>query len=433
MLNVVKHMNLVIAVLFTLGYFYQIVYTIVGLMKKNKQPIIIPSKQHKFAALICARNEKEVISEIIGSLKRQKYPHKLLDIYVLADNCTDNTAALAREAGAIVYERENDQQVGKGYALDYLLKKIRLEHFDESYDGYFVFDADNIVEENFVCEMNKIFDKGYDVITCYRNSKNFADNWITAGYSIWFLREARFLNFPRMLLGTNCAISGTGFCVSDQLIRENGGWPFNTMTEDIEFTVNCAVNNRRIGYCDKAMVYDEQPTTFLQSYYQRLRWSKGFYQVNIKYSASLAKKMVTCGGRRGHTCYDMFMTIAPCMLLSLFIIIFNAVVGVAFWNATPYVSFLIKREVLHFILFSFLNLYIGVFICGILTVVTEWDMIKVTNFRKVRYLLSFPLFMSTYIPIAVIALFQKVEWRHIQHTSVSSVKNVAAALTRKNI
>ncbi len=201
------------------------------------------------------------------------------------------------------------------------MKKIQLDHFDAAYDGYFVFDADNIVDEHFVCEMNKVFDKGYDVITCYRNSKNFSDNWITAGYSIWFLREARFLNFPRMLLGTNCAISGTGFCVSNKLIRENGGWPFNTMTEDIEFTVDCAVNDHCIGYCDKAMVYDEQPTTFLQSYYQRLRWSKGFYQVNWKYSANLAKKALTCGGRRSHTCYDMFMTIAPCMLLSLFVII----------------------------------------------------------------------------------------------------------------
>ncbi len=120
MFNVVRTMNFTIAVLFTLGYFYQIVYTVIGLIRKNMQPVIIPSKQHKFAALICARNEKEVIYEIVTSLEKQKYPKNLLDVYVLADNCTDNTAALAKKAGAIVYERENTQQVGKGYALDYL-------------------------------------------------------------------------------------------------------------------------------------------------------------------------------------------------------------------------------------------------------------------------------------------------------------------------
>jgi cellulose synthase/poly-beta-1,6-N-acetylglucosamine synthase-like glycosyltransferase len=205
------------------------------------------------------------------------------------------------------------------------------------------------------------------------------------------------------------------------------------MTEDIEFTVDCAVNDHCIGYCDKAMVYDEQPTTFFAVLHQRLRWSKGFYQVNLKYGVNLAKKALSCGGRRGHTCYDMFMTIAPCMLLSLLVIVFNAITGIAFLNATPYVAFLIKREVAHFILFTFLNLYLGVFLIGVLTVASEWNMIKETNFRKVKYLLVFPLFMTTYIPIAVIALFQKVEWKHIQHTSVSTLDNAVAAIGRKNM
>ena len=339
-LNVVKYMNVAIAILFTLGYFYQIVYTVIGFIKRNKWKETEAKKQHKFAALICARNESEVIEEIIESLKNQNYPKQLLDIYVLADNCTDNTAKLAADSGAIVYERTNKEKVGKGYALDYLLKMIRLEHYQEGYEGYFVFDADNIVDKNFAREMNKVFDKGYDVITCYRNSKNFTKNWITAGYSTWFLREARYLNFPRYLLGTNCAISGTGFTVSDKIIRENGGWPFSTMTEDIEFTANCAVNNHRIGYSDKAVVYDEQPETFHQSYIQRLRWSKGFYQVNVRYSLDLFKKIFK-GGRRGHTCYDMFMTIAPGMLLSLLIIMFNVVIGISCFSATPYMLSLI--------------------------------------------------------------------------------------------
>ena len=134
-----------------------------------------------------------------------------------------STARVARKAGAIVYSRFDRTQVGKGYALNYLFEKLRSERSDLGYEGFFVFDADNLVDPNFVAEMNKVFDTGrYQAITCYRNSKNFGSNWISAGYSLWFLREARFLNFPRMLLGTNCAISGTGFlemCIRDRCSR----------------------------------------------------------------------------------------------------------------------------------------------------------------------------------------------------------------------
>lgn len=87
---------------------------------------------------------------------------------------------------------------GKGYALGYLLHELKADIGESGYDGFFVFDADNIIAPNFVNEMNKVFDTGdYQALTSYRNSKNFADNWISAGYGLWFMREARFLNFPR--------------------------------------------------------------------------------------------------------------------------------------------------------------------------------------------------------------------------------------------
>ena len=100
-----------------------------------------------------------------------------------------------------------------------------------------MFDADNLVDPQFVREMNKMFDTGeYAALTSYRNSKNFCDNWISAGYALWFLREARYLNRPRTQLGVNCAVSGTGFPVAADVIREDGGWPYHLLTEDIEFS-----------------------------------------------------------------------------------------------------------------------------------------------------------------------------------------------------
>jgi len=97
----------------------------VGLHSKRKRKKhTLPRKLHKYAVLIAARNEQAVIGELIRSIKNQKYPKWLVDVFVVADNCTDNTAQRAREAGAIVYERFNQNHKGKGYALNYLLGEI---------------------------------------------------------------------------------------------------------------------------------------------------------------------------------------------------------------------------------------------------------------------------------------------------------------------
>ena len=366
--------------------------------------------------MISARNEAGVIAELIHSLKEQRYPQDCLDIYVVADNCTDNTAEVSRQAGAIVYERFNQNKKGKGYAMDYLFRRLKEEGKD-CYDGYFVFDADNLVDPNFTAEMNKVFDSGnYGAITCYRNSRNFGDNWISSGYAIWFLREARFLNFPRMLLGTNCHVSGTGFLINADVIRENGGWPFHLLTEDIEFSVSCALKGRRIGYCDKAVIYDEQPTTFRQSWDQRLRWSKGFYQVNANYSAALTRGFLRKPTRQSWSCYDMFMTVAPGMLLTLVTLAFNLVVCLACWGQPVYITNKILAVSGSFACSTVVNFYLGLLLFGALTVLSEWKQIQIPTYKKILYVFTFPIFMFTYVPISLAALVRKVEWKPIYHT-----------------
>ena len=414
LLEFVKSLNFAIVILFTLLYFYQGIYIVVGLVRRRWTDRHQPKKLHRFAAIVSARNEEAVIGELLESLRKQNYPQELLDLYVVADNCTDHTAAAARQAGAFVYERFDQKRRGKGYAMDYLFRRLKEEGKDV-YDGYFVFDADNLVDPNFVSEMDRTFDRGYDAVTCYRNSKNFGSNWISAGYSIWFLREARFLNFPRTLLGTNCHVSGTGFLVSAQVIRDNGGWPFHLLTEDIQFSVDCAIKGRRIGYCDRAVVYDEQPTTFRQSWDQRLRWSKGFYQVDRKYALPLLRGCLR-GGRRGLSCYDMFATVAPGMLLTVLIILFNAVILAACFTQPHYMARRIVDVTLGFIASDLWNFYVGLLAYGMITVVSEWRRIDATPMQKIGYVFTFPIFMFTYIPISVVALVRRVEWKPIYHT-----------------
>ena len=194
MLRFLESMQWVLFIFFTAAYAYQIFYLLVGLWGKQRGGVE-NAELHRYAAIISARNESAVIGRLIRTLKEQDYPSELLDVIVVADNCTDNTAEVARSAGAIVYERFNKVQVGKGYALDYLFKHIFEEQGEDAYDAFFVFDADNIVDPQFVREMNKMYDTGeYSALTSYRNSQNFCANWISAGYALWFLRESRFLN-----------------------------------------------------------------------------------------------------------------------------------------------------------------------------------------------------------------------------------------------
>lgn len=414
-LELVEILNFSMAILFTILYLYQVIYVVVGLIRRHWQDRHQPSCLHRFAAVVLARNEENVIEELLESLQNQKYPKELLDLYVVADNCTDRTADIARAAGVFVYERFDDVHKGKGYAMDFLFKHLKQEGKND-YDGYFIFDADNLVDPNFVWEMNRTFDEGYDALTSYRNSKNFGDNWISAGYSIWFLREARFLNFPRMLLGTNCHVSGTGFLVSAKVIEENGGWPFHLLTEDIQFSVDSAIRGRRIGYCDKAVIYDEQPTTFHQSWDQRLRWSKGFYQVDWAYTVPLLKGCFR-KGRLGTSCYDMFVTIAPGMLLTVAMLLVNTLLLITCITQPTYISNQALRGLVDSIVFAFLSFYLVFFVYGLVTVISEWQHIASTPLRKIGYVFTFPLFMFTYIPIAIAALVKKVEWKPIYHTA----------------
>lgn len=418
MLSFINNFNFVILIFFTLCYSYQFVYAFVALVSKPKTKTA--KKLHRYAVIISARNESAVIGELIKSIKQQNYPAELVDIYVVADNCTDNTAEVSRNAGAIVYERFNQQYVGKGYALDYIFNIIHSSPKKDAYDGYFVFDADNLLDENYIAEMNKVFDSGYRVVTSYRNSKNYATNWISAGYSLWFLREAKYLNNARMQLGTSCAISGTGFLIHSDIIKENGGWKHHLLTEDIEFSIDSVIKGEIIGYCGAAKIYDEQPSSFEQSWNQRLRWSKGFYQVFGKYGAKLAKSVVK---RRSFSCYDMLMTISPAMFVTIASVFTNLVflmIGMfSLGNNTAIIP-----TTLMAIASSFLNFYCILYFFGLLTTITEWNQIHCSAGKKIFYTFTFPIFIFTYIPIAIVALFKKVEWTPITHSVVKSIEEV---------
>lgn len=423
----VVNIDFIVGAIFFMLYFYQIVFFLIPFIKKDK-----PHKEtelHRYAVLISARNEENVIESLVNSIHHQDYNQELIDIYVIADNCTDNTADSAENAGATVFVRNDMKNVGKGYALDYAIKRIFGDKGEDFYDGFMVFDADNLLDTNFISAMNKTFSDGYKIVTSYRNSTNYGTNWITAGYALWYIRESAFLNHSRMLCGSGCAISGTGFLMHKDIVKELNGWGYYLLTEDIEFSIANAIKGERIAFCSEAILYDEQPRTFKQSWTQRLRWARGFLQVFGKYGGKLLKGIFTpkktFKGAR-FTSFDMSMTVIPAVFMTMIIAIINAVAVIfALHNGENPLPMGISLAQ------WVCGVYFSLFCMGFVTVLSEHKRIHTSKWKKIKYLFTFPIFQFTYVPISIVAIFKKVRWEPTRHHG-PSVSTEKIEQTREN-
>ena len=388
------------------GVVYQAVCILISLFTK---PIKFPDApmDKRYAVLISARNEANVIGNLITCIQTQTYPTELVDIWLVADNCTDNTAEVARNMGCHVIERFNKELVGKGYALTYLLDQMNDSGASDPYDAFFLFDADNKLDKHYVEEMNKAFQSGFKILTSYRNSVNLSDNWVSSGSALWFIRESRFLSASRMWLGNSCHVGGTGFMFSQEIMRRNNGWKFHLLTEDLEFTMDSLLHGDRIGYCGTAILYDEQPVTFAQSWRQRLRWSKGFLQVFRYYGPALVKRAIR---ERDFSAVDFTLLLCPFTVIGIARVLLGllfATCGFVTWQSqlsslTGWTSGIVTSV-------------IGMMALAALTIIVERDQIGATNKELFAYVLSFPIYMFSYVPISFQAMFAKSEWKPIEH------------------
>ncbi len=395
-----------------LCYAYQVVYIIISLIKKprvRKEAKVL----HKYAFIISARNEENVIAQLCDSIWAQNYPRELMSIYVVADNCTDSTAKVARERGACVLERFNDKLVGKGYALEELFSHIKDTVGFDCFDGYIIVDADNILDKNYLSEMNKCLDGGAKIATCYRNVKNYGDNWISAGYSLWFLRESKQLNATRDLIGTTSEIHGTGFLISKDIIKRQGGWVHHLLIEDVQFTVENVLLGERVEYAHDAIIYDEQPTSFMVSWWQRKRWCRGYLQILKRYGLKLGSAFLR---GKGFSNFDMIMSMCPAFFITVAAVATNVLAMLLTLIFEPYDLLPTLMASANMIISSYLLFAL----VGLITVATEWGRIHTSNAKKIWSAFTFPVFMATYIPIAAASLFSGTEWKPIKHNPVGN-------------
>ena len=393
----------------TIYWAYQIVVSFCSLIKLKDKKLLI-EKDHKFMAVIPAHNEEAVIKNLVESLAAQNYPKELHDIYVIADNCTDATAELAKEAGAIVLKRFDEKNKTKGHALNWFIKQKIEENAD--YDALCVFDADNIVDKNFLKNMNKKLCQGEEVVQGYRDIKNPTDSWITGGYAIFYWMMHRFYHLARYNLGLSPLLNGTGFMVKFDLLKPNG-WQTITLTEDIEFSLINIAQGRKLGWAVDAIVYDEQPVSFKASWSQRSRWTVGHLQCMKEYT----KKLID--GVRTHKTLMNFDGALYLFGIPLMILTF-ALLGV---NTLLYVG---AEMTLSELVGHFARYLIATFILPVLTGVAIMALEKKPIKPMLTGILMYPVFMGSWILINIKCLIKpNTKWEKIEHVRDINIKEVS--------
>ena len=407
-----KYLNVLqqaIVFIITIFWIYNIGISVCSLIKFKDKPLKT-NKKHKFMAIIPAHNEAAVVANLVKSLKEQNYPKELLDIYVIADNCTDNTAEIAKEAGAIVYERFDATKKTKGYAMQWFLKQKIEENAD--YDAFCVFDADNVAMPDFIKNMNKKLCQGEEVVQGYRDIKNPTDNWITAGYALFYWTMHRFYHLARYNVGLSPLLNGTGFMVKFDVIKPNG-WQTETLTEDIEFSLINMCQGRKLGWATDAVVFDEQPTGFKQSWTQRMRWSVGHIQCFKIYTKQLAKNAIK---NRKMVTFDGFLYLMgmPLLIITLSLLLLNVIIFSGHGMTGAELAWNIGRYVFATFLLTPLSAAFAMIL----------DKRKIKPMLK--GLLCYPAFMGSWILINIKALIKpNTTWEKIEHVRSIDVKELS--------
>ncbi len=415
---------LAIGTFWTLAYAYKAIFFIIGLFHYKKfKPT---ENKHKYAICVPARNEEKVIKNFLESVKNQDYPLEKITVFVIANNCTDSTAQVARDFDAgklnvVVYERDNEQERTKGFALKYLFEQIQKDYGIEAFDGYYIFDADNVIMQDYLTKMNEAFDEGNKIITSFRNSKNINRNWISFGYAMHWMRTCLTENRGKGVLNQACRIQGTGYLFANELVKN--GWTETSLTEDRSFCSKAVVQNYRITYCDEAVFFDEQPYTLKVAFRQRLRWAKGNLQCALKNCPKLLRNMFD-RKKTFTTSYDYFFLNFPRhieagarrivrYILQLVIAIHTAEIAGWFWGIT--VGYLSGR----------ILPWIGQMLIEVAVFIKYGKRIEKGKLLPTLFhVLMFPFFDVIGKWSMYIAVFKKVEWKPIPHDTVMDVEKL---------
>ncbi|MCJ8013296.1 glycosyltransferase [Paenibacillus sp. KQZ6P-2] len=389
---------------------YQFAFSILGLYRKKKKHHYPATKS--FAVLVAAHNEEQVVGALMENLKQLDYPKELYDVFVICDNCTDNTAKIVREHGMNACVRTNNNLRGKGYAIEWMLKELWA--MPRQYDAVVMFDADNLADVNFLKEMNDDLCAGARVIQGYIDTKNPEDSWITAAYGISYWYINRLWQLSRHNMNMANFLGGTGMCFENNLLKEIG-WGATSLVEDLEFTMRSVKRGVYPKFNYDAKVFDEKPLTFKASARQRLRWMQGHFTVARRYFFPLLWASIK---ERSIVKLDLALYGANVYIVLLtFLMTAVMFVDNAFFNG-PHIANLYGHLP---VWLSFIAIAANVF-----TFLAAMFLEKVTYKKVYLYLVLFPIYLISWFPITFYAFFTQnnKQWSHTEHTRVVRLEEV---------
>ena len=267
--------------------------------------------------------------------------------------------------------------------------------------------------------MNQKLCQGEDVVQGYRDIKNPTDNWITAGYALFYWTMHRLYHLARYNIGLSTLLNGTGFMVRFDLIKPNG-WQTETLTEDIEFSLKTIIQGKKVGWATDAIVYDEQPTSFKQSWSQRSRWTVGHMQCVKRYTMELANSVKE---HKTLTSLDGLLYMigtTPMLVLTVLLMVVNCIMYSA--NAMNNAEFIIN--IMNYLVPTLL-LPVGT---AILAMILDKKPIK----SMVKGLICYPLFMGSWVIINIKCLFKReTKWEKIDHVRDIKIAEVKEEIPEK--
>ena len=314
---------------------------------------------------------------------------------MLPNNCTDRTAEAARRAGAQVLEMPASVR-SKGAALHTAAKALLRSA--RNYDAFCVFDADNEADPAFLSEMNRALDRTA-IVKSRILAKNRTQAGISACYDIYFCSANHFLNRAREAVGLSARVIGTGFAIRRDLLEALDGFPCRTLTEDAELYAACLCRGARIGYCETAVTYDEEPVTWRASLVQRRRWMSGILQVA---RLTLPELLANFLRQPSLTCLDGLLQLSFPFLQAL----------------TPFFALealLAGSMSLQGLPVSLLTAYAGCLAAAVAALALERRLDR----KLVGGMLLYPVFMACFLPLQTLALFKtQTIWHEIRHSGV---------------
>jgi cellulose synthase/poly-beta-1,6-N-acetylglucosamine synthase-like glycosyltransferase len=244
-----------------------------ALLASPRPPPPAPARPRRFVIIVPAHDEAASIAATVTSLLGLRWPRELFAVLVIADNCSDDTAARARAAGAVVLERTDRERRGKGYALELAFGHL-LAGGCGPFDAAVVVDADTVVTPNLLEAFSARLGRGDAAIQADYEVRNPDESWRTRLMALAFALFHRTRSLGRERLGLSVGLRGNGMCFSRELLRDHPCRAYG-LTEDVEYGLDLGLVGVRVAFVHEAEVRGEMVSRGDASVSQRRRWEEG--------------------------------------------------------------------------------------------------------------------------------------------------------------